>query len=279
MTYDSARARVIIFGGATPAVNLNTGLVALGDTWTFAIGEWVQGQSPSAPAATMNARMVYDSVRDVTILFGGFTGTATSAQMWRLDGDAWTSVTATTTPPARHSHAMVFDAVRQRTIMYGGVGPAGRLTWEYDGTDWMSVATTTRPPNIEGAVMVYDTVRSRVLLFGGRPGPSDVVWTYDGTDWSEVVAAGTTRPDERAQHAMAFDPLRDRLVLVGGQNLAGETLTDTWELGETGWTSVTIIGSTPGPYSAMVYDPVVAKSMVYGSTNGEMWLYNAPAVP
>jgi hypothetical protein len=56
--------------------------------------------------------MVYDSTRQVSILFGGFS-TANLEDTWQWDGQGCTQV-ADSGPIARNSHAMAFDTERER---------------------------------------------------------------------------------------------------------------------------------------------------------------------
>src|SRR5439155_1739099 len=67
LAYDAARGRVVLFGGETQ-VN-GAGLVQ--DTWEFDGSTWTQASPAVAPSARMVHTMTYDTVRKVTLLFGG----------------------------------------------------------------------------------------------------------------------------------------------------------------------------------------------------------------
>src|SRR5436309_145576 len=79
MAYDSARGRVVLFGGS-----------GLGDTWEWDGTSWTQRASSGPPPRYKHA-MAYDSARGRVVLFGG-DGAAGPylADTWEWDGTAWT---------------------------------------------------------------------------------------------------------------------------------------------------------------------------------------------
>src|SRR5687767_15007505 len=81
----------------------------------------------------------YDSLRGVTVLFGGlFPGVVRSDETWEWDGTTWTRRSPVSSPAARAGHAMAFDAARGRVVLFGGQSAVGvtRETWEWDGITW-----------------------------------------------------------------------------------------------------------------------------------------------
>jgi hypothetical protein len=97
--------------------------------------------------------MAYDPIRQVTVLFGGQTGTGASSvfprDTWTWDGTRW-ELRATEGPAPRYVFAMAYDARRQKIVLYGG-GRGGRPydalndVWEWDGTRWLEIKPH-RPP-------------------------------------------------------------------------------------------------------------------------------------
>jgi hypothetical protein len=63
MTYDTGRARCVLFGGPDPAFS------PLDDTWDWDGNTWSAGQ-PGPPARSF-ASMAHDAARGRTVLFGG----------------------------------------------------------------------------------------------------------------------------------------------------------------------------------------------------------------
>ncbi len=80
MAYDSARGRVVLFGGNY--ANTNT---FYGDTWEWDGATWTL-RTTTGPAPRQEHAMAYDSARGVTVLFGGWSFSDT----WEWDGASWT---------------------------------------------------------------------------------------------------------------------------------------------------------------------------------------------
>ena len=135
--------------------------------------------------------MAYDSVRGVTVMFGGADPSGVRGDTWEWDGTTWTQRNPTTSPPARYGHAMAFNAERGVTELFGGqtgfAFGAGVLgdTWQWDGNDWTQVPITGPTPRTF-TKMVYDSNRHRTVLFGGYNGSQFV-----GDTWELVVPEPT----------------------------------------------------------------------------------------
>ncbi len=69
LAYDSARGVTVLFGG----FNYET-RSGFGDTWEWDGNAWMQRFPTTSPAPRWGPVMVYDSVRNVTVLFGGTPG-------------------------------------------------------------------------------------------------------------------------------------------------------------------------------------------------------------
>jgi hypothetical protein len=165
MVYDSARARVLLFGGC-----------GLGDTWEWDGATWTEHHPTMSPEPRGAHSMAYDSVRGRVVLFGGSCQGScvphTYDDTWEWDGKTWIRVETQTSPGARMAHAMVYDAALGRTLLFGGtrlpVGyPSPGQTWTWDGAVWALIATAVAPPERWHEAMAYDSTRSRTVLFGG----------------------------------------------------------------------------------------------------------------
>lgn len=75
MAYDSARQRIVLFGG-------NDGAVAIGGTWEWTGTTWEQPTLMLSPSARQGAAIAYHAGQDQMLLFGG------SGPQGRL-GDTW----------------------------------------------------------------------------------------------------------------------------------------------------------------------------------------------
>lgn len=164
MAHDSARQRVVLFGGMYAA-----GLV-LDDTWEWDGNDWLQ-RAPAAsrpPARAMHG-MAYDAARGQVLLHGGTGATAYLEDTWTWDGQVWTQRMPAHRPTPQFDFALAYDAARSRVVLFGGFRYEPRdETWEWDGSDWTRVATATTPEARTGARMVYDPARQRLLLWFGR---------------------------------------------------------------------------------------------------------------
>jgi hypothetical protein len=224
MAYDSARGRVVLFGGE--------GNVPFNDTWEWDGVNWTQ-VADTGPSVRRGHAMAGDAKRQRIVLFGGSVRTGVGSDFqegnfqsdtWEWDGEEWTKL-EDTGPPRRSFHGMAYDNMRERIILVGGFNGQAPLndTWEWDGNIWKHM-TDVGPGGISGHSMVYNG--QGIELFGGsstnRLGNT---WTWDGKHWTQKQDMG---PDPRSLSSMAYDSKRDRVVLFGG--LADNGLrNDTWE--------------------------------------------------
>ncbi|HIE69915.1 MAG TPA: hypothetical protein EYP98_06940, partial [Planctomycetes bacterium] len=79
MTYDSARGKVVMFGG------YDSGDV--NDTWEYDGVDWTQVTTASSPGARRAHAMAYDIARGKVVMFGGNNG---GNETWEYDGVDWT---------------------------------------------------------------------------------------------------------------------------------------------------------------------------------------------
>jgi hypothetical protein len=161
MAYDSARARIVLFGGF-----VQDGSV-LGDTWEWDGTGWSQS-AISGPAPRYAAAMAFDPNLARILLFGGGDNLMNFGDTWAWDGAAW-SVVSTSGPVPRAYAAMASDAIRSRVVLSGGIaaGPVTAAdTWEWDGSSWAPVLSSSLGARF-AAAMSYDTLRARAVLHGG----------------------------------------------------------------------------------------------------------------
>src|SRR5262249_51823430 len=139
LAYDSARDRIVLFGGEGPTSSTTSGV--LGDTWEWNGSTWTQMPTSGSPSARQAPALAYGSARGRTVLFAGSDPNAPTllADTWEWDGSSWSLRTPANSPPARASHRLCFDCARARTVLFGGLGASVRLadTWEWDGSNWV----------------------------------------------------------------------------------------------------------------------------------------------
>jgi hypothetical protein len=112
MAFDSARRRVVLFGGRDSSYS------PLGDTWEFDGSSWTQVHPTTLPRPRRAACMAYDAGRGTVVLFGGADSGGSRMDTWLWDGHDWTA--GPTGPSARRSCAMAYDYARDALVMFGG---------------------------------------------------------------------------------------------------------------------------------------------------------------
>lgn len=258
-----------------------------------AVGQngWTRVPSQVSPPAgyTSRARMVYDSIRGVTVL-------VTFDATWEFDGARWQVIVTPTPAPFKFRSAIAFDSNRGVVVMHGGADPFSFFseTWEYDGTDW--ILTSTAGPYTEGAEMAYDSSAGKMILYGGLwpdgAGPKHDTWEYDGASSSWTMTQGefsVPNPFVIRLMALVYDPALDRTILFGGQiNVAFSLSSKTWAYNEAtnSWTQL-LPTTSPSPRRGMgfAYDSSRSKVLIHGggagffngAPLGETWTYDSTA--
>jgi hypothetical protein len=222
----------------------------------------VRQAAAETPTRVDRPGLVFDSHREVLVLFGGGFGDRMNGDTWEHDGRAWRKGPAVG-PPKRNSLGLVFDSRRRRVVLFGGYGETTLGdTWEYDGRAWQQVASGG--PSARGALaLAYDSRRGRTVLFGGSgPGSSSATdtWEWDGRSWAQV--ATSRHPSGSVFHRMAYDEARGRVIAFGGRWGASET----WAYDGRDWTRVSEAGPPARDHHAMAYDPHRRTVVLYGGS-------------
>jgi len=219
MAYDAARGVSLLYGGTITPSGSRTG-----ELWAWDGTDWTLLQpasfpSPNRPVARDDTALVYDSSRQVTILFGGVNfpgGPNNRGDTWEWDGTSWTRI-ADTGPAPRRFHAMAFDSVRDVTVLTGGDAfqagfPLFADTWEWDGTNWTQVASGP-PSDRKRHDISFDSGRGVTVLFGGARGG----FSYLNDTWElpscpvDSDGDGVNDPDDECD----FSDLRFTVVIDG----------------------------------------------------------------
>jgi hypothetical protein len=244
--------------------------------------------TPPLIPATQQFAMVYDSVHQQTVLFGGFNdNTIAPTGTWVWNGTSWTQLFPTTSPPARYGHAMAFDPVHAQVVLFGGydISTAAGYddTWTWDGTNWTQQSPHVSPPARYGHAMAFDSALGVTVMFGGT-GFTDT-WTWNGSNWTQVTT--TANPPARNAPSMVYDGARSQVVLFGGNNTLANSFTevslqDTWVFNGTTWTQKSPATSPPTrTFAGMAYDSGNQVTVLFGgydeasgTTYGDTWLWN-----
>jgi hypothetical protein len=260
LTYDTARQRVILFGG-------DPGGPPLADTWAWDGDLWTQ-VADTGPSARRGASLVDEVALQRVLLFGGGTALDVLGDTWVCVDDEWTQV-ADTGPAPRVHHAMAYDSVRQRVVAFGGQA-AGLFgdTWEWDGTEWTQVQDVG-PVARAGHMMAFDAAGSRVVLFGGwdLSGPYSDTWAWNGTAWTQIADTG---PEPRSNGGLVATA--GGMLLFGGVNNVDPGLDpadrvvfgDTWQLIGDAWTKVQDIGPSARWGHGMAFRADAGRVLLFG---------------
>ncbi|MCR9248271.1 MAG: hypothetical protein NXI31_24855 [bacterium] len=261
----------LLFGGADVGGFPPT---TFGDTWAWDGTDWSQLSPAVSPPGRYFGGMVYDQLRDRTVLYGGLVATFFGANYlddtWEWDGANWSQVTTTNTPgglvgnPGLGEVSMAYDVIGGATVLFGGelfqgIVPMPAVTLEYDGTNWTQTAPAVSPPRRSQASMCSAPLLGGVLLFGGTnfnnpPGPNGEIvwndlWVYSAQNdtWTQLNPTGPL-PPARAGASLRFDAAAQVYVMHGGYDSTptGTTpLSDTWIFDGTSWTDVTATYGAP----------------------------------
>jgi hypothetical protein len=266
MTFDSDRGCVVMWGGDN-ADDL---------IWQWDGTNWTSVDAETKPALKREAALAYDSVRKVTVLFGGYDfvlGDVVNVT-WEFDGTEWECMTPPNSPIARKNHAMAFDAEHGLMIMFGG-DVEDYYTWAYDGGDWRVIADENNSPGLRGAHgMVYDSDRKKIVLFGGSYGSTyfNDTWEWDGSIWRDVTPESEEdSPPPMRAFAMVYDSLRKKTVLFGGRDDSGlDGFDRTWEWDGSVWREVDALSQPSMRHEcAAAYDSSRNRTVLFGGSSGE----------
>ena len=283
VAYDSARRRVVLFGGFDVA---NT---RLGDTWEWDGSVWTQVSS-QGPSPRGYLGLAFDRQRDKVVLFGGVgkpsNPDADNDDTWEWDGIAWQDASdVNKRPAARNGHGMAYDAFRQKVVIFGGGVVFGRRlgdTWTR-GPDWRARPLAGGPgERLVYKGMAFDREHRVAVEYSTREDCSiGDTWTWNGHTWSQATGA---QPSLRFATALAYDSARHRTVLYGGNGCHGlPSPTDTWEWDGTDWQQVATTGPGErftGP--AMAYDRDLGQVVLFGGVGSsyvpkaDTWTWSGP---
>lgn len=243
MAYDSRRQVTVLFGGNDGAHNG----VAFADTWEWNGSTWTQS-TPSGitPPARGAHAMAFDSVRGVTVMFGGALtgGGGNVADTWEWNGVTWTQRAVGQPGPAPiNGHKLAYDSARGVCVFFGpylssnGVSYESQ-TWEWDGQHWTNKTPSdpnSSPPPRGGMGFAYAPDRGTTVLFGGSSATQYFgdTWEWNGSAWTQASLSG---PSPRFQPSFCYHAARHSFVLFAGWTSfsgIGENR-ETWELSASG---------------------------------------------
>lgn len=240
MTYDSARKKILLFGGNRVLFGKDDNdYEFLSDFWEFDGKIWTKIDVPT-PDGRAEASFAFDRQRQKAVLFGGYrieNGTIKPfSDTWEWNGKNWKKI-AEGVPTARSGAAIAYDLAGKKIVLFGGGIKRGGAneTWEFDGTYWKEIESAKSEPRYN-STMVYDKSLGKIFRFGGWDGTKRVseTWEFDGKIWQKL---NTESPEARNHTQMVYDAKRNKLILFGGHN-GDFVLGDTWEFDGNKWQKI-----------------------------------------
>ena len=293
--FDESRKVLMMFGGMYHDPNIpNISASPELWEWNHATGLWTN-RRPTPPGdkpyRRAGAGMVFDSLRNKLVIFGGRTTAISNyADIWDWDlGNGFVERTNSDVGPSpRSQHGMVFEKSTGNVLLFGGgvaaPGPLGADdqtsvsvayddTWEWNPLTgkWTELHPASAPSARFDSALVWDSKRNRAVLFGGMEKPQAALsgvpkqdtWEWDPNTpgWTDRTIGGD-KPSPRYGHAMAYDPGRGVTVLVGGWDIdTGSGLADVWEWDpSTGAWTQRLDGSEPNLPTGRMYASLVTDS-------------------
>jgi hypothetical protein len=165
--------------------------------------QWIsraEGLSANSPSGRTIGGAVFDSVRGVTVVYGGYVGTQFLDELWEYNGNSWVQRTWTGPGPAAYGRTVLcYDPHRARIICLKESFLAYNTfeTWEWTGSAW------ERGPDlpqidVSAAEMVFDIARNRAFVYSLGTGRfTEYVWEYVPSThaaqgvWQAITTSGS----------------------------------------------------------------------------------------
>jgi N-acetylneuraminic acid mutarotase len=298
MIYCPIYSEIVLFGGMKD--NLNNQGSYLNDTWVYHYSNntWVEIESTTRPSNRNSPSMVYDSLHNSILLFGGSSHAGFLNDTWqfKLSNYQWSKIDSEISPPKSADAEMFFDLPNNEIVLFGGYTPTGYSdeTWVFNINDriWEKQNHTIHPSSRYGHRIVYSRSKDSGILFAGHAfDSSDTInndmWLYNCTNkqWSEMTV--DYPPPIRYWHDMIYDEKNEKIVLFGGRK-NGYTFDcwgDTWEYTEDNnqWTEIETDQSPEARmFCSMVYNEQAKKVILFGGNENpnttifdDLWEYDA----
>lgn len=301
--YDPVSDDMVIFGGdsSIPQTFTDDHVLILSNANGSGTSEtWTQdGTSPRTSPS-----VVYDSVTDQMIIFGGETATGPVNDLWSSPKIVSAGQTITTSPyllsqvfptgtapSARYGHGAAYDGVSNHMILFGGGSTSTSClndAWvledanSTEGTpSWVQLIPSGTPPSVrQGFASQYDPTTNALIVFGGSNcagGYLSDAWVLSNANggpgtptWSQLAPAGVA-PSARENASSIYDSTNNVLTIYAGDT--GSTgLSDVWTLsnangsgGTPVWTHLAPTGTAPSARTGQV--------SVYDSKDNRMITY------
>jgi hypothetical protein len=303
MAFQGAIQQMVLFSGV--------GSVLAADTWRFDGYQWKQSTETVAPAIQWNSAMVYDSVRQQTLLLSHYAGDLGETWIYSNNAIQQYATLALAALPASggtvraqgYTSSQVGPTYRVGSNVLLTAAPALPQEFEYwsgaiAGSNpfcvlilnsnqsvtgnfgaplsWLQLnpATNASPKRnlqYENPISMTFDAARQQVIYFGG-NTGNQTWVWNGSTWTQKTPAHS--PPARSGHALAYDAARQRVVLFGGIN-ATVALNDTWTWDGIDWT-LADPGNGPARRMnhAMAYDRVRQEIVLFGGCDETLHFYS-----
>jgi serine/threonine protein kinase/N-acetylneuraminic acid mutarotase len=291
MVWDIQDDQLLVFGGID-----NQGKL-LNDLWSYNPGSnaWsnltpsiatatTANCAGSSPAPRMNAAMVWDSVNQQALLYGGMgTNGSYLSDLWAYSPTkaSWIALACSGSGPgARGGAGVAWNG--SAMLILGGLGPAGSLGdfWSYtpgSGGGWNELAASTPLGARIYPAMSWDSKDKQLYVFGGLRTNNQQLGDFyiyrPGSGWNAVAPGKGASPPARQQALSTWDSHDNVFLLMGGWQANNQTtFSAMWAYspGQNTWWQITSLQSTS---STGVIPSRLASVMVWDSTDDRAYVY------
>ena len=171
--------------------------------------DWQVITTTLSPPVNGEQAMMYDSQRDVVVLYGGnAAGWPYESEVWEFDGSAWLTVTVATAPEARYGSQMAY-LPGQGGILFGGSDANDAVlsqTWQFTNATWSELTPSSSPPARTYHSLAGNPISGTLYLFGGNDETTyfNDLWRYENDVWSQL--SPPSAPSARTLAALAYLP-------------------------------------------------------------------------
>lgn len=222
MAYEGGLGGMVLFGG----YHFNSMIVPIlnDDTWLFSNGGWTNLTATvgAAPQARFDGSMVWDSLDNYILLFGGFNQTYhTLGDTWKFGGVAWANISSSVgSPPSPRAGAAISNSPSGWVMLFGGENPDGSAITDVGGCSYSAVNYWFH----SGKWVEMAITPTCIFIAPGSP--------------ASGLAAGVTGaypPCGRYDAALGWSPPNNRFVLFGGIGPTGSACTGFSEYVNDSW--------------------------------------------
>lgn len=265
--YHNEMNSIFLFGGYCGVEKTR-----LNDFWKFDGKEWKTIQTQNAPEARSGHSMIYDSLKNRLLVFGGKNNDGELLNdLWSWNGKKW-KLLSSEGPTPRQSHKIVFNSDNGSVLLFGGSDKSRKSlqdTWVFNNEKWTNVTSNNSPRGRLQHTLAYDQKRKKVVLFGGfdRSENGKVIygdtWEWDSSLlWQQKSNDGEMARDH---HAMAYDKKLNKIILFGGYNQGYLGDTRSWD--GVKWTLISNSGPARAGKPGMMYNKTDNCLILFGGGN------------